>query len=102
MAVLSSSRHLAVQAQFRRPRGTNGDDTGTTLDARPLPDVRTICAFGGNDEIYANGAGNDTFLGQTENDTIMSNDGQHDYVDGGTGANKCTTDIDTIDTVKNC
>lgn len=58
---------------------------------------------GGDDVIHDDGiysGGSDTLLGQTGNDTIYANNGQPDFVDGGTGANKCT--IDGMDTHSNC
>jgi Ca2+-binding RTX toxin-like protein len=47
------------------------------------------------------GGGHDTILGQTGNDTMYSDDGFSDYIDGGTGSNKCFPDP-SGDTVKNC
>jgi Ca2+-binding RTX toxin-like protein len=74
-------------------RGTNGDDnTGDKiLDARDKPLVTTICAFGGNDIIYANdngdtiyaGPGNDTIYGGNGDDTIEAQGGDDKIFGGG-------------------
>jgi Ca2+-binding RTX toxin-like protein len=61
-------------------RGTNGDDTGLTLDARNLPKVRTICGFGGNDTIHANDYGDHIYAGPGS-DTIYGGAGP-DYIEG--------------------
>lgn len=72
-------------------RGTNGNDTGATLDARQMSTVRTICAFGGDDIIYANnygdkiyaGPGNDTIYGGNGDDTIEGQGGDDKIFGGG-------------------
>ena len=67
-------------------RGTNGDD-----NLKAGTNVRTICAFGGNDTIYANdlgdyiyaGPGNDTIYGGAGNDHIEGQGGDDTIHDDG-------------------
>lgn len=76
-------------------RGTNGNDTGDTLNAKAhhLVGPVTICGFGGDDTIVATddgdtiyaGPGNDTIYGGTSDDTIEGQGGD-DIVFGGGGA----------------
>ncbi len=82
------------------------NNAGDTIYAGPGDDTITggagpdyIEGQGGGDHIDG-GGGPDTLLGQTGDDTIISKDTYRDFVDGGTGANKCT--VDSMDTVKNC
>ena len=58
-------------------------------------------AQGGNDTLNG-GLGTDLVIGFAGNDTITANDGIPDTVNGGPGADTCTTDPPAIDTVFNC
>lgn len=76
-------------------RGTKGNDTGDTLNAKAhhLVGHVTICGFGGDDTIVANddgdtiyaGPGNDTIYGGNSGDTIEGQGGD-DIIFGGGGA----------------
>jgi len=91
-----------LAASCKKINGTGAGETITGTNRRDCIYAKggndTVNAKGGNDRIDG-GTGKDTLNGGSGNDFFVATDGQHDVIDGGSGANDGV--FDTGDTLTN-